>query len=196
MYGLIKGKFHAESGCVLTSGGLGIAVRHCGDPMADEAEVTLFAHTAVSENDITVWTFDSVFDRQVFHALISAVGVGPTLAGGILGTLGGAKTVTAIVNADTAALSRAPKVGPGVARKIIASVKLPEGLVAAASVDSAGVSREVRDGAVEALMSYGFKKEAVLGILDSVDVTELVDEGEEVTVADVVRYVISTNQGG
>lgn len=195
MYGFIKGKYHSESGCVLTTGGIGFAIKHCGDPLVDEQEVALHAYTSVSENDISVWTFDNVLDKQVFLSLVSAPGVGPTTAAGLISSLGGAKVANAITSADTDTLKRAPRVGASLAKKIIANVKLPEGLQTLSPGSS--LSKSLRDEAVAALTSYGFKKEHVLGILDGIeDINSLSADGAEPTTADVVRYVLAVENGG
>lgn len=191
MYGFIKGTYHSESETVLTSGGMGIAVKHCGDPLTEGQEVEVFAYTSVSENDISVWTFDAAEDKTIFLALINAPGIGPTMGGALIRALGAAGVYAAISEGDVEALVDVPGVGKATAKKIIANVKLPKDVTFATEESLGGLTRDIREAAVAALETYGFKREVILGVLDQMDPESL---GGEVTPQAVVMEFIRANQ--
>ena len=102
-------------------------------------ETTLLIHTHVREDQLALYGFLTAREKHCFELLISASGVGPSLALKILSGMGLEELVPAIRKGDLAQLVRIPGVGRKTAERIV--VELRDKL---AAVDVAG-SRKARD---------------------------------------------------
>src|SRR6267143_1099287 len=74
-------------------------------------EVTLLIHTHVREDALALYGFVSAREKHFFEMLLSASGVGPTLALKILSGMSVEELVPAIRGSDLARLTRIPGVG-------------------------------------------------------------------------------------
>src|ERR1700683_3576551 len=81
-------------------------------------EINVLVHTHVREDQISLYGFLTAREKQCFELLISASGVGPSLALKILSGMGIEDLVPAIQKGDLAALVLIP----GVGRKTGASI--------------------------------------------------------------------------
>src|ERR1700739_4236984 len=86
-------------------------------------EVTLLIHTHVREDALSLYGFLSSREKHFFEMLLSASGVGPSLALKILSGMSVEELVPAIRNSDLAPLSRIPGVGRKTAERIVVELK-------------------------------------------------------------------------
>jgi holliday junction DNA helicase RuvA len=82
------------------------------------AEIQVFTHQQVREDQISLYGFSSAAERDLFRQLISVSGVGASLAIALLDKLGLADTVAAIVTSNIQQLSAAPGVGKKTAERL------------------------------------------------------------------------------
>jgi holliday junction DNA helicase RuvA len=82
------------------------------------AEIQIFTHQQVREDQISLYGFSSAAERDLFRQLISVSGVGASLAIALLDKLGLADTVAAIVTSNIQQLSAAPGVGKKTAERL------------------------------------------------------------------------------
>ena len=82
-------------------------------------EVVIHVHTHVREDGISLYGFGSAADRDLYRVLLTASGVGPKVAMGLLGSLSRDELVRAITAEDPDALTVAPGVGKRGAQKIV-----------------------------------------------------------------------------
>src|SRR6202046_2108789 len=101
---------------------------------AMHAETTLLIHTHVREDQLALYGFYTAREKQCFELLISASGVGPSLALKILSGMSLDELVPAIRKGDLAQLVRIPGVGRKTAERMVvelrdklAAVDVPEG---------------------------------------------------------------------
>jgi Holliday junction DNA helicase RuvA len=98
-----------------------------GEP---ESEVALHIHTHVREDAIVLYGFATSEERRCFEALLSAHGVGPSLALAVLCTLRPADLVRAVLDEDLDGLCAVPGVGRKTAARLVldlrARLELPE----------------------------------------------------------------------
>jgi len=98
-----------------------------GDPGTD---VTLHVHTHVREDAIILYGFATTEERRCFEALLSAHGVGPSLALAVLCTLRPSDLVRAVLDEDLDVLCAVPGVGRKTAARLVldlrARLELPE----------------------------------------------------------------------
>src|SRR5467141_4328412 len=86
-------------------------------------EVTLLIHTHVREDALALYGFVSAREKHFFERLLSASGVGPTLALKILSGMSVEELVPAIRGSDLARLTRIPGVGRKTAERMVVELK-------------------------------------------------------------------------
>ncbi len=141
------------------------------------AEVTLFVHTSVREDAITLYGFATRDDRTCFELVLTAHGVGPSLALSILNMLTPDALRTALATDDVDALTAVPGVGKKTAARLLIELKSKladlndyDGAIAAAS-EAAGLSA-VPSGAADpksdvraALAGLGYGSDEIRGVI-------------------------------
>jgi Holliday junction DNA helicase RuvA len=125
------------------------------------AETSLLIHTHVREDQITLYGFVTAREKQCFELLISASGVGPSLALKILSGMSIEELVPAIRKSDLAQLVKIPGVGRKTAERIV--VELRDKLVVI-DVPEAGrpsTRSQLEDDVASALMNLGYDTKSV-----------------------------------
>jgi len=120
-------------------------------------EVTLLIHTHVREDALALYGFVSAREKHFFEMLLSASGVGPTLALKILSGMSVEELVPAIRGSDLARLTRIPGVGRKTAERMVVELKDKLEAVAVetekpAPSSPAGIEADV----VSALVNLGY----------------------------------------
>src|ERR1700722_7193470 len=87
------------------------------------SESTLLIHTHVREDQFSLYGFLTAREKQCFELLISASGVGPSLALKILSGMGIEDLVPAIRKGDIARLVLIPGVGKKTAERIVVELR-------------------------------------------------------------------------
>lgn len=121
------------------------------------AEVTLLIHTHVREDALALYGFVSAREKHFFEMLLSASGVGPTLALKILSGMSVEELIPAIRGSDLTRLTKIPGVGRKTAERMVVELKdkleavsVEPGKPAAAS--PAGIEEDV----ISALINLGY----------------------------------------
>ncbi len=125
------------------------------------SEASLLIHTHVREDQFNLFGFFTAREKQCFELLISASGVGPSLALKILSGMGIEQLVPAIRKGDLAQLVRIPGVGKKTAERIV--VELRDKL-AAVDVPESGkpASRtQLEADVASALVNLGYDERSV-----------------------------------
>ena len=86
-------------------------------------EVTLLIHTHVREDALSLYGFLSSREKHFFEMLLSASGVGPSLALKILSGMSVEELVPAIRGSDLGRLTKIPGVGRKTAERIVVELK-------------------------------------------------------------------------
>jgi Holliday junction DNA helicase RuvA len=86
-------------------------------------EVTLLIHTHVREDALSLYGFLSSREKHLFEMLLSASGVGPSLALKILSGMSVEDLVPAITGSDLARLTKIPGVGRKTAERMVVELK-------------------------------------------------------------------------
>jgi len=140
---------------VVRVGGIGYEVALSSAQLAQltlGSEVELSIRTIVRADAIMLYGFADVLERSLFDELLKVQGVGPSVALGLLSTLGVQGCYEAVAAEDLARLKSAPGVGEKTARRIIVDL----GAAARRSgvpLSALAARSEVR----EALLSLGFR---------------------------------------
>ena len=120
-------------------------------------EVTLLIHTHVREDAFSLYGFVSAREKHFFEMLLSASGVGPSLALKILSGMSVEELVPAIRNSDLTRLTKIPGVGRKTAERMVVELRDRLDAVAVekerpAPSSPAGVEADV----VSALVNLGY----------------------------------------
>jgi holliday junction DNA helicase RuvA len=127
-------------------------------------EVTLLIHTHVREDALALYGFLSSREKHFFELLISASGVGPSLALKILSGMSVEELVPAIRGGDLARLTRIPGVGRKTAERIVVELKDKLDAVALETQKPAGVSPAgVEADVISALVNLGYDSRSAEG---------------------------------
>jgi holliday junction DNA helicase RuvA len=127
-------------------------------------EVTLLIHTHVREDALSLYGFLSSREKHFFEMLLSASGVGPSLALKILSGMSVEELVPAIRGGDLARLTKIPGVGRKTAERIVVELKDKLDAVTIeverpAASSPAGIEADV----VSALVNLGYEARAAEG---------------------------------
>lgn len=176
MIGFIQGKIKdiiGEQAIVMTGSGVGYAVFVGSKGMLVDQEVSLYIHTAVRENDISLYGFENVTELKIFHRLLDVSGVGFKTAYTLLQAVGTAGVIRAVQVQDPSGL-KAPGVGQKTAERVVLELrdKLDDNL--AAGLASSGkieiLDNSMVSEAIAALEGLGYKHVEVQTALKGLDV--------------------------
>ncbi|MGM0547312.1 MAG: Holliday junction branch migration protein RuvA [Bacteroidota bacterium] len=158
---------------------------------AQGEEVELLVYHHVTDNDQRLFGFANQNEKDLFELLITVKGVGPKLGLTILSGLPAQEITGAIVQEDKSALSKIKGIGKKTAQRMILELKdkMSEMVDATYSVDngSASLNSNIKEEAVSALQSLGFKKR------DAQESIELAAKDEDIdgNVQELVKKALS-----
>lgn len=202
MIGRLTGKIVAQESdgnVVLDVGGVGyelaVPLGTLGRARADEAgRVTLWVHTHVREDALSLFGFSDEAERTAFRALLSVSNVGPKIAVGVLGALPATELVRAVARRDLRAMTGIPGVGKKIAERLLLELrdKLTEASVSGMSAPVAPGPSAPRaplaagDRLRGALIGMGFKQgEAERAV------SALASRNDEAPFEDMLREALS-----
>ena len=124
-------------------------------------EVTLLIHTHVREDALALYGFVSAREKHFFEMLLSASGVGPTLALKILSGMSVEELVPAIRGSDLARLTRIPGVGRKTAERMVVELKDKlESVAVETERPAASAPAGIEADVVSALVNLGYEGRA------------------------------------
>jgi Holliday junction DNA helicase RuvA len=126
------------------------------------AEVTLLIHTHIREDAFSLYGFLSSREKHFFELLLSASGVGPSLALKILSGMSVEELVPAIRNSDLGRLTKIPGVGRKTAERMVVELKdkLDAVTVETAERPAASSPAGIEADVVSALVNLGYDARA------------------------------------
>lgn len=165
MYAYIKGfiKEIESDYIVVDNNGIGYLV-YTASPYSFEIdkEYTVYLYQYVREDEITLYGFKSLEEKQLFLKLISVKGLGCKMALPMLALGSPDGIIDAIERENILYLKKFPKIGDKVARQIILDLK---GKLA----KTEQVNNQTSDELVEALRSLGYKNADINKVVKNVD---------------------------
>jgi Holliday junction DNA helicase RuvA len=182
---------------VMTSGGVAYELQiplSVFESLPREGEqVALHTWLVVKDDGWQLFGFSSSYERRLFQRLLSANGVGPALALGMMSALSADRLVRAIREKDLPTLQGVPRVGRKKAERLI--LDLADKLDTIGGDDDQGARRPVvgvSDDAMRALVSLGYStSEAERGVRSALD-----SGGGGLSAAELVRAALAKLSGG
>ena len=152
--------------CILRAGGVGY---DCQIPFSTyrvvkdlSGPVTLWIHTHVREDTLSLYGFSTRDEKILFTRLIAINGVGPKVALCILSGLTAQEFVRAVQEQDTAALSAIPGIGPKTAGRIVFELRGKIDIM-----DDETPRSMLRNDAVSALENLGYSSKQASKVIGS-----------------------------
>lgn len=177
MIGRVEGKLVAkdlDAIEVMTSGGVAYelkiplsvyeAIPRVGD------DVSLHTSLVVKEDSWQLFGFASVFEKRLFEKLLTANGIGPSLAIGMLSALSANRLMRAIREKDIPTLQGVPRVGRKKAERLILDLADKLDGLGDTTGTSAAPASAAADDAMRALVSLGYNNsDAERGVRAALD---------------------------
>lgn len=180
---------------ILTKGGVGYELAiplsvYEGLPKLGE-DAALHTHLVVREDGWQLYGFSTAFERRVFQRVMTAKGVGPALALGMLSALTAERLARAIRERDVTTLQSVPRVGKKKAEQIVLDLadKLDDVQVdtGAPGARPAAGGGGAADDAIRALVSLGYTTaDAERGVKAAID-----DGGGKMSATELIRAALA-----
>lgn len=172
-----------------TSDGVGYAVhvsQHLAVKASPEEFITLHIYTNVREDDISLYGFQKLEEKELFEMLIKTSGVGPKLGLAVLSVLSPSQLVDAVHQSSTESFSQVPGIGEKTAAKLCLDLKdqLKRHPISGFESGPAGSSKagltlsgtEI-DGVFSALKNLGYSEKEILSVFRETGSSDLPFEG-------------------
>jgi Holliday junction DNA helicase RuvA len=161
MFGHITGKIFKLKGtrAIVKAGGIGFVIHAIPsylEKLKTGAEASFWTYTAVRENSIELYGFETEEELHVFELLITVSGVGPKTALAILGVAGVNSIIDAVATGDTSSLTKISGIGRKTAEKIVLELS---GKLITTKKGDARASEDV--DVFDALKSLGYREREI-----------------------------------
>ncbi len=158
MFGHITGKIFDLKGTktIVKAGGIGFVVHSTPyylSKLKTGSEANFWTYTAVRENSIDLYGFETEEELRVFELLITVSGVGPKSALAILSVAGVKSIEEAVGSGDTSSLTKISGIGRKTAEKIVLELN---GKLITTRKGELGASENV--DVFDALKSLGYRE--------------------------------------
>jgi len=149
--------------------------------------VSLHTSLVVKEDSWQLFGFTSVFEKRLFEKLLTANGIGPSLAIGMLSALSATRLIRAIRDKDIPTLQSVPRVGRKKAERLILDLGDKLDGLGETTGTSAAPASAAADDAMRALVSLGYSSgEAEKGVRAALDAG-----GGGKTAAELIRTALA-----
>ncbi|MBD2484394.1 Holliday junction branch migration protein RuvA [Planktothrix sp. FACHB-1365] len=138
-------------------------------PLGETTQI--FTHLQVREDQMVLYGFSSMAERDLFRQLISVSGIGTQLAIALLDTLGLQDLIQAIVGGNTRVLAKTPGVGNKTAERIALELKtkLSEWRNQAGLLTSpSGIAPHIQEEVEMTLLALGYTGAEVMKALQAI----------------------------
>ena len=124
------------------------------DKINDQTSISLFIHTHVKEDSISLFGFYTESEKEMFELLISVNGIGPKLAISILSGIQVSDLRQAINTGDITRIISVPGIGRKIAERLVLELKSKVDLIS----EEGGVEIpfSIKNEAVAALTTLGY----------------------------------------
>ena len=166
---------------------LNVSENTATDLINDREDVKVYTYMAVRENDVSLFGFSTLFEREIFFKLLTVPKIGPKIALSLLSALSPNMIVAAIMNKDYKSLCTANGVGKKAAEQIVVTLQdkfgdLPE--IEEIAISDMNVSSDLKDEAILGLTSLGFDRAYAAKIVREISVDD------DLTIEDILSLAL------
>ena len=145
-----------------------------------DEDVRVYTYMSVKEENISLFGFNNIDEREIFLKLITVNGVGPKSALSILDNLGADRLISAIIKNDYKSIKSVPGIGDKLSKMICIDManKITKLDV---EIDTKNIEiddklQNIKNDAISALVQLGYQKKTALDMIKKVDIKEYNDE--------------------
>lgn len=120
--------------------------------------VSLFIHTSVKEDSISLFGFYSEAEKEMFELLISVSGIGPKIALSLLSGIQTDDLRNAIIASDISRIVAVPGIGRKTAERLVLELRTKVDQIA--EEGTTAISIDIKNEAVAALSTLGYNFKA------------------------------------
>jgi len=153
------------------------------EKISEKDIVSLFIHTSVKEDSITLFGFYTQSEKEMFELLISISGIGPKVSLGILSGIAVDDLKDAIANGNVSRLIAIPGIGRKTAERVVLELR---NKVDSIKSDGSVKETSVKDEAVSALATLGYQRQ----IAEKV-VRDLLAENPSYSLEELIRKALA-----
>ena len=188
MIGFLTGKIISSkpTQILLDVNGVGYTVNisiNTFEKISEKETVSLFIHTSVKEDSITLFGFFTQSEKEMFELLISISGIGPKLGLNILSGIVVDDLKSAISNGNVSRLIAIPGIGRKTAERVVLELR---NKVDAIKADGVIKETSAKDEAISALTTLGYQRQ----IADKV-VRDLLSENQNYSLEELIRKALA-----
>lgn len=159
MIGYLKGKLISSkpTQIILNVNGVGYKIGisiNTFEKIVDKEEVSLFIHTNVKEDSISLFGFFSEAEKEMFELLISISGIGPKIALGLLSGITVDSLKEAIEEGNVSRITAVPGIGRKTAERLVLELRSKVEDISVGEMSTTQPS--VKSEAVSALTTLGY----------------------------------------
>lgn len=159
MIGYLKGKLISSkpTQIILDVNGVGYKIGisiNTFEKVVDKDEVSLFIHTHVKEDSISLFGFFSEAEKEMFELLISISGIGPKIALGLLSGITVDSLKEAIEEGNVTRITAVPGIGRKTAERLV--LELRSKVEDISFGETSKIPPSVKSEAVSALTTLGY----------------------------------------
>ena len=173
-----------ERSFVLLVQGVGYQILTSAELLSTEegAQISVYIHTHVREDEISLYGFSSPKELKFFELLLTVNGVGPKMA---LETLNQPMEITqeAILTGNLPNLTRIPGVGRKIAERLVLELKGKVEATSSGNLKNIPESSTVHPDIIVSLESLGYKRHHIQKVLSTM-------EEDLVTEEEIVRFFL------
>jgi len=188
MIGFLTGKIISSkpTQILLDVNGVGYTVNisiNTFEKISEKETVSLFIHTSVKEDSITLFGFFTQSEKEMFELLISISGIGPKLGLNILSGIVVDDLKSAISNGNVSRLIAIPGIGRKTAERVVLELR---NKVDAIKADGVIKETSAKDEAISALTTLGYQRQ----IADKI-VRDLLSENQNYSLEELIRKALA-----
>ena len=188
MIGFLTGKLISSkpTQIILDVNGVGYLVNisiSTFEKISEKESVSLFIHTSVKEDSITLFGFYTQSEKEMFELLISISGIGPKVSLGILSGIAVDDLKDAIANGNVSRLIAIPGIGRKTAERVVLELR---NKVDAIKADGSIKITSAKDEAISALATLGYQRQLAEKV-----VRDLLSENANYSLEELIRKALA-----
>lgn len=189
MIGHLKGKIISSkpTQIILDVNGVGYKVGisiNTFEKIVDKSEASLFIHTHVKEDSISLYGFFTESEKKMFELLISISGIGPKIALGLLSGISVDLLKDAIEEGNVSRITAVPGIGRKTAERLVLELRSKVEDLVFGEISKAQPS--VKSEAISALATLGYNARVA-----EKAVRDLLIENQNYSLEDLIKKALS-----
>jgi len=154
------------------------------EAVSEKEIVSLFIHTSVREDSITLYGFFNESEKEMFELLLTVNGIGPKLSQTILSGIQTSELKSALLNGDVSRIQAIPGIGKKTAERML--VELKGKVESLTGNEPLTVDISNRSEAIAALTTLGYNQKVA-----EKTVREIITSSPSISLEDLIKEALA-----